>query len=91
VYPVAIAYSSGAAAYIGDMTFAQSLGAIARAHDLHVHIELLAPLDPRGMERRQLAARACSLVRARLVGLQLRASPARAFSEPDAAPATLPR
>lgn len=71
VYPMAIAYSNGAAAYIGDMTFLDSLLRIARARDLTVSVAALPPLDTRGLKRRLVAERACNAIRARLLGLQL--------------------
>jgi 1-acyl-sn-glycerol-3-phosphate acyltransferase len=80
VYPMAIAYSSDAAAFIGDMTFIESLLAVACARDLTVHIAALAPLPTRGLKRREVADRACNAIRARLLGLQLYAG-ARTFSK----------
>jgi 1-acyl-sn-glycerol-3-phosphate acyltransferase len=71
VYPMAIAYSSGAAAFIGEMTFVESLLSVAAARDLAVHVALLPPLQTRGLKRREVAARACNAIRARLLGLQL--------------------
>ena len=71
VYPMAIVYSSGVAAFVGERTFAQSLLAIARARDLSVHVAALAPMSTRGLQRREVAARACNAIRARLLGLQL--------------------
>ena len=70
VYPMAIAYSSDAAAYIGDMTFLESLLRIARARDLTVNVAALPFLDTRGLKRREVAERACNAIRARLLGLQ---------------------
>lgn len=57
VYPVAIAYSSSAAAFVGDVSFAASLWSVLRARDLAVRIVLLAPMDTRALTRRQAAAR----------------------------------
>jgi 1-acyl-sn-glycerol-3-phosphate acyltransferase len=71
VYPIAIAYSSGAAAYVDDISFVACLWSIARARDLAVRVALLAPIRARGARRRELAARACSAIRAQLLGLQL--------------------
>ena len=71
VYPMAIAYSSGAAAFIGEMTFVESLLAVAAAPALVVQLALLPPLETRGRKRREVAERACNVIRARLFGLQL--------------------
>ncbi|HYY61427.1 MAG TPA: lysophospholipid acyltransferase family protein, partial [Burkholderiales bacterium] len=54
VYPMAIVYSSGVAAFVGERTFAQSLLAIARARDLSVHVAALAPMSTRGLQRREV-------------------------------------
>jgi 1-acyl-sn-glycerol-3-phosphate acyltransferase len=75
VYPVAIAYSSGEAAFVGETSFFDSLLAVARARDLEVRLVLLKPLDTRGSTRRAVAARAHSLILARTLGLRLDAQP----------------
>ena len=64
VYPVAIAYSNGDAAYLGETSFLQSLLAIARSRGLEVHTAVLPPLH--APNRRQAAARARDVIRARL-------------------------
>jgi 1-acyl-sn-glycerol-3-phosphate acyltransferase len=71
VHPVAIAYSSDAALFVGDTTFLGSLFAIARAHRLEMHVALLRPLETQGRHRRAVAERARSLIAARTVGLRL--------------------
>jgi 1-acyl-sn-glycerol-3-phosphate acyltransferase len=65
VQPVSIAYSSQAAAYVGETSFLQSLLAICGTRGLEVHMSLLPPLAA-GLTRRQAAAQACSLIRAHL-------------------------
>jgi 1-acyl-sn-glycerol-3-phosphate acyltransferase len=61
VQPLALRFSepghavSPSAAYIGDTTLAQSLWMIACADGLEVHVEVLAPLDPAGLDRRALS------------------------------------
>jgi 1-acyl-sn-glycerol-3-phosphate acyltransferase len=75
VHPMAIAYSSGEAAFVGETTFLEALLAVARARNLEVHLALLKPLDTRGSTRRAVAARAHSLILARTLGLRLDAQP----------------
>jgi 1-acyl-sn-glycerol-3-phosphate acyltransferase len=79
VCPIAIAYSSSAAAFIDEMTLVESLLRVAAARELAVHIALLAPLRTRGLGRREVAKRACNEIRARLPGLRAYAG-ASAFS-----------
>ena len=66
VQPVAIAYSSEAAAYVGETSFIESLINIAGARRLEVRIALLPPLRSTGLTRRQAAAQARGLIRAQL-------------------------
>jgi 1-acyl-sn-glycerol-3-phosphate acyltransferase len=62
IHPVAIAYSSAAAAFVGDTTFIDSLLAVVRARDLEVHLALLKPLETRNSTRRAVAARTRDLI-----------------------------
>jgi 1-acyl-sn-glycerol-3-phosphate acyltransferase len=66
VQPVAISYSSKAAAYVGETSFLQSLLAICAARGLEVRVALLPPLEA-GLTRRQAAAQARGAIRARIV------------------------
>ena len=65
VYPVAIAYSSPAAAYTGETSFLESLVAICGATELTVHFALLPPLKT-GLTRRQAAVQARGAICSRL-------------------------
>jgi 1-acyl-sn-glycerol-3-phosphate acyltransferase len=67
VRPVAISYSSAAAAYVGDSSFAASLYSICSARGLEVRLTLLPPLAP-SLSRRE-AARAARLAIAEALGL----------------------
>lgn len=71
VHPMALAYSSDDAAFLGETTFFDSLLAVARARHLEVHLALLKPLETRGSTRRAVAARARNLILARTLGLRL--------------------
>jgi 1-acyl-sn-glycerol-3-phosphate acyltransferase len=90
VYPMAIAYSSSAAAFVGEMTFVESLLAVAAARALVVQVAVLPPLETRGLQRREVAERARDAIRARLPGLQLYAG-ASAFSKSVAPSRSLSR
>jgi len=90
VHPVAIAYSSGAAAFIDEMTLVESLVSVAAARDLAVHIALLPPLPTQNLRRREVAERACDAIRARLPELRLYAG-ASAFSNSVAPSRSLSR
>jgi 1-acyl-sn-glycerol-3-phosphate acyltransferase len=65
VQPVAISYSSKAAAFVGDTSFLRSLLAICAAPTLEVHVALLPPLAS-GLTRKQAAAQAREAIRARI-------------------------
>jgi 1-acyl-sn-glycerol-3-phosphate acyltransferase len=65
VQPVSIAYTSQAAAYVGETSFLHSLAAICGTRGLEVHMTVLAPLAA-GLTRRQAAALARNLIRANL-------------------------
>jgi 1-acyl-sn-glycerol-3-phosphate acyltransferase len=60
VHPIAIRYQdehgaqSNAAAYIGDMSFGESLWNILSTRELHVRLIATAPLEACGMDRRSL-------------------------------------
>ena len=66
VQPVAIAYSSRAAAYVGETSFLESLLSICAAHRLEVHFAVLAPLAP-GLTRKQAARAARGAIAAYLI------------------------
>ncbi len=61
VQPVAIAYSSPLAAYVGETSFAESLLTVCGARDLAVHLTVL-PRLPTGLSRRQAAATARAVI-----------------------------
>lgn len=63
VQPVAIAYSSRAAAYVGETSFLASLLAICSARGLEVRLSILQPLA-QGLTRRQAASEAHGAIRA---------------------------
>jgi 1-acyl-sn-glycerol-3-phosphate acyltransferase len=58
VQPLALAYNGPEAAYVGDMSFARSLAAIAAARNLELRVAVLEPLDTGGANRKILALRA---------------------------------
>jgi 1-acyl-sn-glycerol-3-phosphate acyltransferase len=68
VQPVALRFAepghavSPSAAYVGETTLLQSLWRIACAQGLEVHVDVLEPVDPAGLDRRALA----EAVRARI-------------------------
>jgi 1-acyl-sn-glycerol-3-phosphate acyltransferase len=70
VYPLAITYSSAAAAYVGETSFLQSLLRVARARDLKVHLAMLPALRSAGrssgFRRREAAARSRDSILARI-------------------------
>lgn len=82
VQPVAIRYrdqrgrASRAAAYVGDMSIAESLGCLLREPRLTVEVIFCAPLDPAGRTRRELAALAHAAISAALAGGDLLRRPA---------------
>jgi 1-acyl-sn-glycerol-3-phosphate acyltransferase len=77
IQPVAIAYSSQAAAYVGETSFLQSLLAICAARSLEMHVALLPPLAS-GLTRRQAATQARSVIRERLAQSSKTRSPCAA-------------
>ena len=74
VFPVAVRYENAdgsplrAAAYVGDLSFAQSLGQVIRTRETTVRIAFAEPIDPDGLSRQQVAAEAHRRV-ATLLGL----------------------
>jgi CRP-like cAMP-binding protein len=66
IHPVAIAYSSDDAAYVGETSFRESLVAVARAPRLEVHLAILPPVTTHGLKRRQAAGLARSLINPQL-------------------------
>ena len=90
VYPVAVRYEHPdgtplrTAAYVGDLTFAQSLGLVIRTRETVVHLAFAGPVDPDGLTRHEVAAEAHRRV-ASLLGLPgPGTAPARAGGHPAA-------
>jgi 1-acyl-sn-glycerol-3-phosphate acyltransferase len=77
VHLMAITYSSGAAAYVGETSFLQSLLSISRARGLEVHLAMLPALRTAGLRRREAAFRARERIvtRVRFSGLRAAAGP----------------
>jgi 1-acyl-sn-glycerol-3-phosphate acyltransferase len=79
VYPVAVRYENPdgtvlrSAAYVGDLSFAQSLGLVVRTRETIVRIAFADPIDPGHLSRQQVAAEAHQRV-ATLLGLPKRGS-----------------
>ena len=75
VYPVAVRYEHPdgsplrAAAYVGDLTLAQSLGLLIRTRETIVRVAFAHPIEPDNLTRQQVAAEAHRRV-ASLLGLQ---------------------
>lgn len=80
VQPVALSYRDAggrptdAAAYVGDMSLADSLRRLLRHRRLRVDVHVCPPIDPYGLDRRQLAARARQSI-AGALGLELASEP----------------
>jgi 1-acyl-sn-glycerol-3-phosphate acyltransferase len=55
VHPACLAYSSDAAAYVGDTSFASSLMAVATARGLAVDVDWLPAIEGPGIARREAA------------------------------------
>lgn len=74
VFPVAVRYENAdgsslrAAAYVGDLSFAQSLGLVIRTRETTVRLAFAEPIDPDGLSRQEVAAEAHRRV-ATLLGL----------------------
>lgn len=80
VQPVALRYRDAAgrptdaAAYVGDMSVADSLRLLLRNQRLCVEVHLCAPIDPHGLDRGELAARARQSI-ATALGLEVARPP----------------
>ena len=100
VLPVALRYrerdggqtgdQTDAAAYVGEMSLAESMWRIAREPGLEVELRFAAAIDPRDRHRRELAALARELI-ARELGLPLTypardTAPGTGADPPDAPP-----
>ena len=90
VYPVAVRYEHPdgsplrAAAYVGDLSFAQSLGLVIRTRETVVRLAFASPVDPDGLTRHEVAAEAHRRV-ATLLGLPgPGTAPARGAGRPAA-------
>lgn len=74
VFPAAVRYVGpdgaplGSAAYVGDLTFAQSLGLVIATRQTIVRVAFAEPIDPVGLTRHEVAAEAHRRV-ASLLGL----------------------
>ncbi len=74
VHPVALRYlhpdgtPCRAAAFVGELTFAQSLGLVIRTREMVVRLAFASPVEPAGRTRRELAAETQARV-ATLLGL----------------------
>jgi len=89
VYPVAVRYESPdgselrAAAYVGDLTFAQSLGLVIRTRETVACLAFAHPIESGGLTRQEVAAEAQRRV-ATLLGLPIPGTaPARSGDRPD--------
>jgi 1-acyl-sn-glycerol-3-phosphate acyltransferase len=92
VHPVGIRYllpdgtPCRAAAFVGELTFAQSLGLVIRTREMVVRLAFAEPLDPTGLNRREVAAQTQARV-ATLLGLAAPDSaPGRADGRPGESP-----
>jgi 1-acyl-sn-glycerol-3-phosphate acyltransferase len=91
VYPVAIRYEEPdgtlcrAAAYVGELTFAQSVGLVIRKRRIIARIRFAEPIDASGFTRRELAAATEAAV-ASLLGLPRPGTAPGTTSGPPAAP-----
>lgn len=84
ITPIAITYSSAAANFVGDMTFAASLIRILRARDLEAYLAFSGPIDTAHVTRRRAAAEASSRIAAVLAAPRCRA----AYRSPGRSPAS---
>jgi 1-acyl-sn-glycerol-3-phosphate acyltransferase len=91
VHPCAIRYEHAdgslcrAIAYVGELSFMQSLGLVIRQRGVVVRIAFASPLEPGAGTRRDAAAAAQSAV-ATLLGLSTAGSPPRTAPDPRDAP-----
>jgi len=88
VYPAAVRYEHPdgtplrSAAYVGDLSFAQSLGLVVRTRETIVRVAFAPPIEPDELTRQQVAAEAHRRV-ASLLGLQTPGTaPARGGDRP---------
>jgi 1-acyl-sn-glycerol-3-phosphate acyltransferase len=68
VQPVALSYSDPAAAFVGEMTFWESLRRVSRACALEARAELCEPVACAGLGRREVASLAQGAIQTRLGG-----------------------
>jgi 1-acyl-sn-glycerol-3-phosphate acyltransferase len=91
VHPVAIRYEEPdgtlcrAAAYVGELTFAQSMGLVIRKPRIIARIRFASPIEAGGMTRRDLAAATADSV-ASLLGLPRPRTAPGTGGDPQAAP-----
>lgn len=92
VHPVAVRYESPdgallrAAAYVGDLSFVQSLGLVIRTRETIAHLAFAEPIDTENLSRQDVAAEAHRRV-ASLLGLPTPDnSPGRAGGRPGERP-----
>lgn len=91
VHPCAIRYERAdgslcrAMAFVGELTFMQSLGLAIRQRDVLARVAFAPPIDTRGLARREVAQRAEAAV-ARLLGVPVPGRRPHAASGPPAAP-----
>ena len=91
VHPVAIRYEEPdgtlcrAAAYVGELTFAQSMGLVIRKPRIIARIRFASPIEAGGMTRRELAAVTADSV-ASLLGLPPPRTTPGTSGDPPAAP-----
>ena len=88
VYPVAVRYENAdgtplrAAAYVGDLSFAQSLGLVIRTRETVACLAFAHPVEPDGLTRQEVAAEAHRRV-ATLLGFPIPGTaPARSGGRP---------
>ena len=91
IFPVAIRYEHPdgtpcrSAAYVGELTFAQSIGLIIRTREIVACLSFAEPIEPGGRTRRELAVEAQRRV-ASLLGLPADGSAHGKAADPPAAP-----
>jgi len=89
VHPVAIRYEEAdgslcrAAAYVGELTFAQSMGLVIRKPRIIARIRFAAPIEAGGLSRRELATATAASV-ASLLGLPPRDTAPGTAGDPPA-------
>jgi 1-acyl-sn-glycerol-3-phosphate acyltransferase len=85
IQPVALRYDNARAPFTGGVGFMGHLWGILGEPRIHADIDLLDPIDPDGLDRRRLAARARAAIRARLTGADDRARTGRITLTPGRA------